>query len=114
MNPPRHTDTSEFGLESLIVDAMTGQTRATTNQQEMRAAYGDWIAGDPHDYEREYCVDLAQLDAFLSITQVIFGKKPKNRRHVFVTEPVTNMSQDVFVGRFLTTDSIPRSSQCIV
>ncbi|MFQ5744902.1 MAG: type I restriction endonuclease subunit R, partial [Acidobacteriota bacterium] len=28
-----------------------------------------WIGGDPNDYDREYCVDLAQLSAFLHETQ---------------------------------------------
>ncbi|QFP77458.1 type I restriction endonuclease subunit R [Deinococcus sp. AJ005] len=49
-----HTDTSEAGLERLIVDSLTG---------------GGWLAGTPQDYEREYAVDLAQLTAFLEVTQ---------------------------------------------
>jgi type I restriction enzyme R subunit len=48
------TDTSEKGLESLLVASMT--------------ACG-WVAGDPKAYEREYGVDLAQLRAFLQATQ---------------------------------------------
>jgi len=48
------TDTSEKGLESLIVASMTNS---------------GWIAGAASDYEREYCVDLAQLSAFLKATQ---------------------------------------------
>ena len=48
------TDTSEKGLESLIVGSMTG---------------AGWIAGDPSEYDREYAVDLAQLLAFLVETQ---------------------------------------------
>ena len=48
------TDTSEKGLETLIVDGMTA---------------GGWIAGDPDDYDREYAVDLAQLRAFLEAIQ---------------------------------------------
>ena len=28
-----------------------------------------WICSNPHDYDREYCVDLAQLSAFLRETQ---------------------------------------------
>jgi type I restriction enzyme, R subunit len=50
------TDTSEFGLESLIV-------------KEMTAADGGWQVGAPSDYDRAYCVDLAQLRAFLDATQ---------------------------------------------
>src|SRR6266404_1170200 len=48
------TDTSEKGLEALIVGAMTDR---------------GWIASDPGDYEREYTVDLKQLTAFLDSTQ---------------------------------------------
>lgn len=48
------TDTSEKGLESLIVANMT--------------ACG-WVAGDLKDYEREYAVDLVQLRTFLQVTQ---------------------------------------------
>ena len=48
------TDTSERGLESLICAAMTGV---------------GWICGAPHDYDRDYCADLAQLAAFLHATQ---------------------------------------------
>src|SRR6266852_3777592 len=50
------TDTSEKGLESLIVADMTAPGEG-------------WIAGDPKDYDREYAVDLAQLRVFLLATQ---------------------------------------------
>ena len=68
------TDTSEFGLESLIVRQMTG-TEGTPAAPHTIARpampYGGigWIAGDPLDYEREYCVDLAQLMGFLRESQ---------------------------------------------
>ncbi len=66
-------DTTERGLETLIVDALTGRppdpTRADS-ARERPADYGvGWTAGDPRDYDREYCVDLAQLSAFLRDTQ---------------------------------------------
>ncbi|GHF79875.1 type I restriction endonuclease subunit R [Deinococcus ficus] len=48
------TDTSEKGLENLLVNAMLSR---------------GWTAGHPQDYEREYAVDLAQLTAFLEATQ---------------------------------------------
>ena len=48
------TDTSEFGLESLIVRHMTSS---------------GWIAGSPGDYDRAYAVDLEQLRSFLKATQ---------------------------------------------
>ena len=50
------SDTSELGLEALIVRDMTSKA-------------GGWIAGTPSDYNREYCVDLKQLTTFLRTTQ---------------------------------------------
>ena len=51
------TDTSEKGLESLIVAHMT-------------LPEVGWIAGDPNDYNREYAVDLKQMIKFIEETQV--------------------------------------------
>ena len=69
------TDTSEKGLEDLIVAAMTGDrhgtplTTAATREEPAPFGGAGWIPGDPHDYDREYAVDLAQLAAFLRATQ---------------------------------------------
>ena len=68
------TDTTEKGLESLICAAMT---EASASPLQGRTEVGDrpgnyavgWIQGDPQDYDREYCVDLVQLSAFLQETQ---------------------------------------------
>ena len=48
------TDTSEYGLESLIVKHMTST---------------GWIAGAPSDYDRAYAVDLVQLCEFIKTTK---------------------------------------------
>jgi type I restriction enzyme, R subunit len=48
------TDTSEKGLEALIVGHMTAD---------------GWLAGNPSDYDRSYAIDLAQLRAFAVATQ---------------------------------------------
>jgi len=68
------TDTSERGLERLICTALTGSPcdagGPANAVHERPAAYGvGWICGAPEDYDREYCVDLAQLAAFLHATQ---------------------------------------------
>ena len=67
------TDTSERGLERLICTALTGQPCDTTQEgvvRERPSSYGSgWVCGDQQDYDREYCVDLAQLSAFLCTTQ---------------------------------------------
>jgi type I restriction enzyme R subunit len=68
-------DTSERGLEDLIVAAMTGQAPARPSPAkaagERPASYGGtgWLLGDAHGYDREDAVDLAQLSAFLHETQ---------------------------------------------
>ena len=69
------TDTSEKGLESLIVAAMIGRATVALVRQGVAAmpsaVYSStgWIAGDPKDYNREHCVDLAQFSTFLRDTQ---------------------------------------------
>jgi len=71
------TDTSEAGLETLICRALTGRDctprpgGAPTGVAEQAPPYGGvgWLPGDPADYDREYCVDLTQLAAFLRTTQ---------------------------------------------
>lgn len=71
------TDTSEAGLESLICRALTGSdckprpAGAPAVVAEATPPYGGagWLPGDPADYDREYCVDLVQLTAFLRSTQ---------------------------------------------
>jgi type I restriction enzyme, R subunit len=50
------TDTSEKGLETLVVGQMTSPG-------------GGWLAGDPREYDREYAIDLFQLQAFLLAAQ---------------------------------------------
>ena len=68
------TDTSERGLERLICTALSGhpcEPSPSGTVAEPPASYGGvgWICGNPHDYNREHCVDLVQLSAFLRATQ---------------------------------------------
>jgi type I restriction enzyme, R subunit len=69
------SDTSERGLESLIVSALTGMTpRATGGEEavgEAPAPYGggSYVEGDWRDYDRTHAVDLAKLTTFLRATQ---------------------------------------------
>src|SRR5216683_162247 len=69
------TDTSEKGLEALIVAQMTGQSVSSPtgsgfeDQPEPHVGLHNWLLGDPQDYERAWTVDLAQLTAFLTATQ---------------------------------------------
>ena len=68
------TDTSERGLERHICTALTGHPCDPPKGGELReprVSYGGvgWTAGDPRDYDRDYCVHLVQLSAFLRATQ---------------------------------------------
>ena len=49
------TDTSEKGLESIIVASLVENA--------------GYVQGDPQDYDREHAVDLAKLLQFLAATQ---------------------------------------------
>ena len=69
------TDTSERGLERLICTALTGHPCDPPQESmaaEARPGYDGgegWSGGNPHDYDREFCVDRVQLAAFLKSTQ---------------------------------------------
>ena len=62
------SDTSERGLERLICEALTGSACDPNTEAGHHSDVG-WTCGSPGDYDREYCVDLLQLSAFLSDTQ---------------------------------------------
>ena len=68
------TDTTERGLEHLICNVLAGDPcdpSAAGTVAEPTPRYGGvgWSPGNHHDYNREYCVDLVQLRAFLTTTQ---------------------------------------------
>ena len=68
------TDTSERGLERFICTALAGHPcePPTAGASAVPAVgYGGvgWSGGSFHNYDREYCVDLVQLSAFLRATQ---------------------------------------------
>ncbi|MBP8108602.1 MAG: type I restriction endonuclease subunit R [Caldilineaceae bacterium] len=69
------TDTSEAGLESTIISALTGlPVHYTTDAKAAKEApvpYGGagYVLGDPQDYDREFGVDVPKLLDFLDATQ---------------------------------------------
>ena len=68
------TDTTERGLERLICKGLTGDPcdpPVDCTIGDPPAGYGGvgWSCGNHRDYNREYCVDLVQLRAFLTTTQ---------------------------------------------
>ena len=69
-----HTDHTERGLERLICKALTGDpcdppSGRTVREPSPRYGGVGWSPGNHHDYNREHCVDLVQLRAFLHATQ---------------------------------------------
>ena len=70
---PAVADTSERGLESYIVAILTGVYGSPPPDNQLgdrTAAYGaGWLPGEPSDYDRDFCVDLAQMETFLRVTQ---------------------------------------------
>jgi len=69
------TDTSEKGLETLIMRSMTGVDGLSPIGSEMVAEAlpsiggSGWIASRAKSYDREFAIDVEQLFAFLSQTQ---------------------------------------------
>ena len=68
------TDTSEKGLETLIMRQMTGTDGLAVTpgvMAEPPASYGGtgYTAGSAQDYDRAHALDVAQLFAFLRATQ---------------------------------------------
>ena len=69
------SDTSERGLERLICTALAGhpcepsKTGGVHDSHKLAYLGQGWIGGDWQDYDREYCVDLAQFSTFLQETQ---------------------------------------------
>ncbi len=80
------TDTSEKGLETLIMRHMTGgdgffpEGGSTIHEPAdelaaAKAAGSGWIASRPEDFDRSHALDVAQLFAFLHSTQPEMLKK---------------------------------------
>ncbi|MBM7482667.1 type I restriction enzyme R subunit [Bradyrhizobium sp. USDA 3686] len=67
------TDTSEKGLEALIVADMTGRKGSAgggfSEDPDPFAGLHNWLLGDPKAYDRAWTIDLAQLRAFIAATQ---------------------------------------------
>ncbi len=72
-----NTDTSEKGLETLILQHMTdgegvtfsGMAETPDEIAAAKAGGSGWFAGNPKDYDRGHALDVEQLFAFLSVTQ---------------------------------------------
>jgi type I restriction enzyme, R subunit len=74
------TDISEKGLETLIMEAMTGEdgfflesagaAKETPDELVAKKAKGSgWIAGNPKEFDRAHAIDVPQLFQFLRATE---------------------------------------------
>ena len=74
------TDTTEKGLETLIMRHMTGEDgffpdggsavqESPDGVAAEKAGGSGWHAGQPTDYDRAHCIDVTQLFAFIQATQ---------------------------------------------
>jgi type I restriction enzyme R subunit len=74
------TDTTEKGLETLIMRHMTGEDGFSFDGKPVinetpdgiaadKAGGNGWHAGPPNDYDRAHCIDVSQLFKFLLTTQ---------------------------------------------
>ena len=76
----RTTDTSEKGLETIIMRHMTGTDGLAPLREggvaELSVAFNaEWRAGNAKDYDRAYALDVPQLFEFLQATQPDTFKK---------------------------------------
>ncbi|MEA3211691.1 MAG: type restriction enzyme subunit [Chthoniobacter sp.] len=92
------TDTTEKGLELLIVAALTGGAKpsaagAVVQEGAAAPASGDYLLGDSGDYDRAHAIDTAKLFDFLQATQPEalkalnlgnYGDKENNARRQFL------------------------------
>jgi type I restriction enzyme R subunit len=80
------TDTSEKGLETLIMHHMTGVdglafagdgafSETPDAIAAQKVAGSGWLAGNPKDFDRAYALDVPQLFQFLQATQPEAFKK---------------------------------------
>lgn len=93
------TDTSEKGLETLIIRYMTGVDGLAVTPEmvaEPPAPYGGtgYFAGSAKDYDRAHALDVPQLFAFLRATQPETFKK--------LGIPSTSDAKDINRLKFLT------------
>src|ERR1035441_1305985 len=91
------TNTSEAGLETLIMRHMTGTDGLAvppdTALERPDAAGTGYFAGSPKDFDRAYAVDVVQLFAFLRATQPIELNK------LAMTDAASDMNRLKFLTR---------------
>ncbi len=91
------TNTTEAGLESLIVRHMTGTDGLAVAPgalaEEPENSGTGYFAGSPKDYDRAYAVDVAQLFAFLKATQ------PDAFKKLAITDAASDINRLKFLTR---------------
>jgi type I restriction enzyme R subunit len=97
MTAPRSTNTSEKGLETLIMRHLTGidgfAVAANSVADEPDASGSGYFAGSPKDFDRALAVDVPQLFAFLKATQ------PETFKKLAMTEDPKDFNRLRFLSR---------------
>jgi type I restriction enzyme, R subunit len=91
------TDTSEKGLETLIMRHMTGAdgfavTSGSVAEKPDASGTG-YFAGNPKDYDRDKALDVSQLFAFLGVTQ------PESFKKLAMTDDLKDINRLKFLAR---------------
>jgi len=91
------TNTTEAGLETLIVRHMTGTDGLAvapgTVAEKPDFSGAGYFAGSPKDYDRAYAVDAIQLFAFLKATQ------PEALKKLAMTDAANDINRLKFLTR---------------
>lgn len=91
------TNTTEAGLESLIVRHMTGTDGLAVAPgavaERPESSGTGYFAGSPKDFDRAYAVDVAQLFAFLKATQ------PDAFKKLAITDAASDINRLKFLTR---------------
>lgn len=99
------TDTSEKGLETLVMRHMTGTDGLSVPAGRVSDAppawgSGGYLASSPKDYDRGQALDVAQLFAFLAVAQPEAFKKlemaePSNPKDINRLKFLTRLSSEI-------------------
>ena len=90
------SDTSEGGLEALIVADMTGTRGVQPVADSVReppdplASLRHWQIGDPHDYDRAWTLDLVQFVDLADIDAMYFDKP-------YFVVPADDLAEEAFI-----------------
>ncbi len=103
-----NTDITEEGLESLIARHLTGTDALSVppgSPAESHSAGNGYFAGSPKDYDRAYCLDLAQLFTFLCDTHPL--RSPNSQLPTRPTRAITSATSSLPASQTKSPSAVP-------